>query len=174
MLFAFESGFELLIGIMESEGWLEGSVVIQDCLRLMVLILENNTNTQCFFREMGFCHKVPFQKRIIFESLEFSFFNSKILKKKRSNFGTSCYAFAAFPKWVGVGQSSRTHCRHFARPRLVFRLSVVARQSHYQHAGCACLTAYFELIYCFRTHSRALDSSSTSFHWFFPKTVPTL
>lgn len=58
VLFAFESGFELLIGIMDSEGWLEGGVVIQDCLRLMVLVLENNTNTQCFFREMGFMHKL--------------------------------------------------------------------------------------------------------------------
>ena len=58
VLFAFESGFELLIGIMDSEGWLEGGVVIQDCLRLMVLVLENNTNTQSFFREMGFMHKL--------------------------------------------------------------------------------------------------------------------
>ena len=30
----------------------------QDCLRLMCLILEDNTNTQTFFREMGFMHKL--------------------------------------------------------------------------------------------------------------------
>ena len=58
VLFAFESGFELLIHIFESESWAEGGVVVQDCLKLMWLVLNENTNTQSFFKEMGFMHKL--------------------------------------------------------------------------------------------------------------------
>ncbi|CAG5111689.1 Oidioi.mRNA.OKI2018_I69.chr2.g5968.t2.cds [Oikopleura dioica] len=58
VLFAFESGFELLIHIFESESWADGGVVVQDCLQLMWLVLNENTNTQSFFKEMGFMHKL--------------------------------------------------------------------------------------------------------------------
>ena len=57
MLFAFESGFELIISILDSEGWTDGGIIVLDCLRLATLILDDNTNTQSFFREMGFLHK---------------------------------------------------------------------------------------------------------------------
>ena len=57
VLFAFESGFELIISILDSEGWTDGGIIVLDCLRLATLILDDNTNTQSFFREMGFLHK---------------------------------------------------------------------------------------------------------------------
>ena len=58
VLFAFESGFELIIAILDSEGWTDGGIIVQDCLQLATLVLEDNTNTQSFFREMGFLHKL--------------------------------------------------------------------------------------------------------------------
>ena len=58
VLFAFESGFELIISILDSEGWTDGGIIVQDCLQLATLVLEDNTNTQSFFREMGFLHKL--------------------------------------------------------------------------------------------------------------------
>ena len=58
VLFAFESGFELIISILDSEGWTDGGIIVLDCLRLATLILDDNTNTQSFFREMGFLHKL--------------------------------------------------------------------------------------------------------------------
>ena len=58
VLFAFESGFEHIISILDSEGWTEGGIIVQDCLQLATLILDDNANTQSFFREMGFLHKL--------------------------------------------------------------------------------------------------------------------
>ena len=48
VLFAFESGFELIISILDSEGWTDGGIIVLDCLRLATLILDDNTNTQSF------------------------------------------------------------------------------------------------------------------------------
>ena len=46
VLFAFESGFELLIHIFESESWAEGGVVVQDCLKLMWFVLNKDPEIQ--------------------------------------------------------------------------------------------------------------------------------
>ena len=47
---AFESGFEMLFGIMQEEGLSDGGVVVEDCLMLLLHLLKNNTSNQQFFK----------------------------------------------------------------------------------------------------------------------------
>jgi hypothetical protein len=50
---AYESGFENLLDIIESEGLSNGGIVVQDCLLLIMNLLVGNTSNQNHFREMG-------------------------------------------------------------------------------------------------------------------------
>lgn len=50
---AYESGFENLLTIIESEGLSNGGIVVQDCLSLINNLLSGNTSNQNHFREMG-------------------------------------------------------------------------------------------------------------------------
>jgi len=48
---AFENAFDKLMEIMEFEGWTDGGIVVEDCLRLMLNLLRNNPSNQTFFKE---------------------------------------------------------------------------------------------------------------------------
>lgn len=50
---AFENGFENLLDIIESEGYSNGGIVVQDCLTLINNLLTGNTSNQNHFREMN-------------------------------------------------------------------------------------------------------------------------
>lgn len=50
---AFENGFENLLDIIESEGYSNGGIVVQDCLTLIINLLNGNTSNQNHFREMN-------------------------------------------------------------------------------------------------------------------------
>lgn len=52
-LVAFENIFERLFGIIDSEGGLRGSIVVNDCLSLISNILNYNTSNQKLFLEIG-------------------------------------------------------------------------------------------------------------------------
>lgn len=52
-ILAFDSCFETLLGIVVSEGGVNGDVTSVDCLRVIHNMLRNNKATQKFFREMG-------------------------------------------------------------------------------------------------------------------------
>lgn len=50
---AFENGFENLLEIIESEGFANGGIVVQDSLTLINNLLSGNTSNQNHFREMN-------------------------------------------------------------------------------------------------------------------------
>ena len=47
---AFENAFDKLFEIMETEGWTDGGIVVEDCLRLLLNLLRNNPSNQTFFK----------------------------------------------------------------------------------------------------------------------------
>ena len=47
---AFENAFDKLFEIMEAEGWTDGGIVVEDCLRLLLNLLRNNPSNQTFFK----------------------------------------------------------------------------------------------------------------------------
>jgi hypothetical protein len=48
---AFNGAFELLLGIARDEGGLDGGIVVEDCLRLCVALLDGNASNCAFFAE---------------------------------------------------------------------------------------------------------------------------
>lgn len=56
---AFENGFENLLSIIESEGYANGGIVVQDCLTLINNLLSGNTSNQNHFREMNCIKRLP-------------------------------------------------------------------------------------------------------------------
>merc|ERR1719290_134889 len=58
---AFENAFDKLVDIMEAEGYSDGGIVVEDCLRLMLNLLRNNPSNQIFFKEGSYITRVsPF------------------------------------------------------------------------------------------------------------------
>ena len=55
---AFENAFEKLMEIMEFEGWTDGGIVVEDCLRLMLNLLRNNPSNQIFFKEGSYISRL--------------------------------------------------------------------------------------------------------------------
>lgn len=52
---AFESGFDKIMEIIESEGnILRGGVIVEDCLNLLINLLQTNHSNQSFFKEASF------------------------------------------------------------------------------------------------------------------------
>ncbi|KAL7270968.1 Vesicle-mediated ER to Golgi transport protein [Rhizina undulata] len=52
-LIAFENAFERTFAIIDSEGGIEGGIIVQDCLQLLSNLLSFNISNQSFFRETG-------------------------------------------------------------------------------------------------------------------------
>ncbi|KAL4240944.1 Vesicle-mediated ER to Golgi transport protein [Mactra antiquata] len=48
---AFENAFERLLDIIHEEGSVDGGIVVEDCLLLLLNLLKHNTSNQNFFRE---------------------------------------------------------------------------------------------------------------------------
>ncbi|XP_052780559.1 general vesicular transport factor p115-like [Mya arenaria] len=48
---AFENAFERLLDIVQEEGAIDGGIVVEDCLLLLLNLLKNNSSNQNFFRE---------------------------------------------------------------------------------------------------------------------------
>ena len=48
---AFENAFDKIVDIIELEGYSDGGIVVEDCLRLMLNLLRNNSSNQTFFRQ---------------------------------------------------------------------------------------------------------------------------
>lgn len=48
---AFENGFEIILDIVGAEGLSDGGVVVEDCLLLLLHLLNRNTSNQQFFKE---------------------------------------------------------------------------------------------------------------------------
>ena len=48
---AFNSAFERLLGIMQDEGYSEGGIIVEDCLKLCHNLLKGNDQNQLLFRE---------------------------------------------------------------------------------------------------------------------------
>ncbi|AET40104.1 Uso1p Ecym_5345 [Eremothecium cymbalariae DBVPG len=65
-LVAFENIFERLFQIIEAEGGLRGSIVVQDCLFLINIILRYNASNQSLFFETG---NLPYIARLLDEPL---------------------------------------------------------------------------------------------------------
>jgi len=57
-LVAFENAFDKLFEIMESEGWTDGGIVVEDCLRLLLNLLRNNHSNQTFFKEGSYINRI--------------------------------------------------------------------------------------------------------------------
>lgn len=58
---AFENAFDRLFAIMSSEGHSDGSIVVEDCLYIMLNLLKGNNSNQAFFREASMIQQlVPF------------------------------------------------------------------------------------------------------------------
>merc|ERR1719402_46595 len=58
---AFENAFDKLVDIIEAEGYSDGGIVVEDCLRLMLNLLRNNPSNQIFFKEGSYITRVsPF------------------------------------------------------------------------------------------------------------------
>ncbi|KAI5804550.1 p115 like vesicle tethering protein [Geopyxis carbonaria] len=52
-LVAFENAFDRIFSIIDLEGGVEGGIVSQDCLQLLINLLEFNVSNQNYFRETG-------------------------------------------------------------------------------------------------------------------------
>lgn len=78
-LVAFENIFERLFSIIDEEGGLRGSIVVNDCLSLVHNILKYNTSNQTLFLETG---NLPNLARILNEPLqdESFFWNEQRIK----------------------------------------------------------------------------------------------
>lgn len=58
---AFENAFERILGIITEEGCSDGGVIVEDCLRLLLTLLKNNSQNQTLFKEGSFVqHLTPF------------------------------------------------------------------------------------------------------------------
>ncbi len=55
---AFENAFDKLVDIVEVEGYSDGGIVVEDCLRLMLNLLRNNASNQTFFREGSYIQRI--------------------------------------------------------------------------------------------------------------------
>ena len=55
---AFENAFDRLFEIIEAEGWTDGGIVVEDCLRLCLNLLRNNPSNQTFFKEGGYINRL--------------------------------------------------------------------------------------------------------------------
>jgi hypothetical protein len=54
-IIAFESGFDRIMEIVDSEGSaLDGGVVVEDCFNLLLNLLQTNTSNQSFFKEANY------------------------------------------------------------------------------------------------------------------------
>lgn len=58
-IIAFESGFDRIMEIIESEGSaLDGGVVVEDCFHLLLNLLQTNYSNQNFFKEANYIKKI--------------------------------------------------------------------------------------------------------------------
>merc|ERR1719220_2893298 len=55
---AFENAFDKLFEIMEAEGWTDGGIFVEDCLRLLLNLLRNNPSNQTFFKEGSYINRI--------------------------------------------------------------------------------------------------------------------
>ena len=55
---AFENAFDKIVDIIEVEGYSDGGIVVEDCLRLMLNLLRNNSSNQTFFREGSYIQRI--------------------------------------------------------------------------------------------------------------------
>lgn len=55
---AFENAFDKLLNIINEEGYTDGGIVVEDCLLLMLNLLQNNTSNINFFKEGSYIHKL--------------------------------------------------------------------------------------------------------------------
>lgn len=55
---AFENAFDWLLKIIYSEGLCDGSVVVEDCLRLLFQLLDGNPSNQVLFAEGNFIQRL--------------------------------------------------------------------------------------------------------------------
>ncbi|SCU88823.1 LADA_0E12244g1_1 [Lachancea dasiensis] len=82
-LVAFDNIFERLFNIIQEEGGLRGSLVVSDCLSLIVNVLKYNTSNQTLFLETN---NLPQMARLLNEPMEDSFYwnDQKMLNIKTS------------------------------------------------------------------------------------------
>lgn len=58
-IIVFESGFDRIMEIIESEGSaLDGGVIVEDCFNLLLNLLETNSSNQSFFKEANYIKKI--------------------------------------------------------------------------------------------------------------------
>ena len=57
-IIAFENAFDKLCYIIEMEGYSDGGIVVEDCLKLMLNLLRNNASNQTFFREGSYIQRI--------------------------------------------------------------------------------------------------------------------
>lgn len=58
-IIAFESGFDKIMEIIESEGSvLDGGVIVEDCFNLLLNLLQKNYSNQSFFKEANYIKKI--------------------------------------------------------------------------------------------------------------------
>ncbi|XP_059475287.1 general vesicular transport factor p115 [Neocloeon triangulifer] len=55
---AFESAFDRLLEVINSEGGLDGGIVVEDCLLLMLNLLKANPSNQNFFKEGSYIQRL--------------------------------------------------------------------------------------------------------------------
>ncbi|CAF0823311.1 unnamed protein product [Rotaria sordida] len=55
---AFENGFERLFEILVSEGGSDGVVTVEDCLSVLLNLLQNNASNQSYFREGSYIRRL--------------------------------------------------------------------------------------------------------------------
>ncbi|XP_040567432.1 general vesicular transport factor p115 [Lepeophtheirus salmonis] len=76
---AFENCFDILLDILCIEGYSDGGIIVEDCLKLMLNLLRNNPSNQTFFREGSYIQKAcPFFEQIIKEKDELGWSAQKV------------------------------------------------------------------------------------------------
>lgn len=55
---AFENAFDRLFDVIKEEGFMEGGIVVEDCLLLMLNLLKNNTSNINFFKEGSYIQRL--------------------------------------------------------------------------------------------------------------------
>ncbi|XP_058810573.1 general vesicular transport factor p115 isoform X2 [Phymastichus coffea] len=71
---AFENAFDRIYEVVLEEGGMEGGIVVEDCLLLMINLLKNNYSNQNFFKEGNYIQKLTSMFKFSFNNNDDSFF----------------------------------------------------------------------------------------------------
>ena len=83
-----------------NEGWTDGGIVVEDCLRLLLNLLRNNPSNQTFFKEGSYINRIKPALDVFDTEVKISHFIFLWAKHPRIGIGMSCPLYnCPYFKW---------------------------------------------------------------------------